>query len=164
MTKRSAITLPTLPTACSYGNEISTLHIIAEGQSRQVRGSGISGGYFSRLIASRAGIVTLLAPVFAGRERQFSPPYDRSALEERGLFILPIAVAANDWLLAVEEQGGCDPGWEYHLLLGRLPQGVRSASELFHQVSATINLLDISQGTVPFQEFQLWPPQPTKSQ
>ncbi|NJL72146.1 MAG: hypothetical protein HC888_11475 [Candidatus Competibacteraceae bacterium] len=63
-TTMPTVILPAVPTACAYRDEISALHLILpDGGFRHFKGSSMSGGFFSRIIASRKGIVKLLAAV-----------------------------------------------------------------------------------------------------
>jgi len=161
-TTMPTVILPAVPTACTYGDEISALHLILpNGNLRHFKGSSISGGFFSRIIASRKGIVKLLAAVLPEPlpENHYGSSY--ASLKDRGLFILPVDFKDTDWLVAVEEQmGGCDPGWAYHLLFGKLPAGAANVNELFVQLANAESLMKSSGGTMPFEQFQLWPVAP----
>ncbi|NJL72147.1 MAG: hypothetical protein HC888_11480 [Candidatus Competibacteraceae bacterium] len=56
-----------------------------------------------------------------------------------------------------EQMGGCDPGWAYHMLYGKLPAGAANVSQLFVQLANAESLMRASGGKMPFEQFQLWP-------
>lgn len=156
------VKLPAIPNACAYRHEISDVRVILpDGQYRHFQGSRFSNGFFSRIIASRDGIIKLLVPALP--EPLPENQYVKSCpnLQDRGLYILPVDFSETDWLLAVEEQiCTCDPGWAYHLLYGKLPDGMKNTIELYSEIFIRENLAKTSGGTMPFQEFQLWPVAP----
>lgn len=144
--------------ACNGEGKVTLLHLQQpDGTFRQLQGSRLSGGTFSRLIASRAGIITLLAPALPGPVvspyRWYAEP---ATINHRGLFILRTDFRESDWLIAVEDQyHSCDPGWAYHLLMGRLPNGITSVTELVNLLYSTIELLKPSGGVMLCRQFNL---------
>lgn len=163
MTKENTILVPRLPSACAYAEYISNLQVLTPRGPRRFSGSSISGGHFTHLIASREGIVLLLAPALEAPHN--SPSFygnssSAKLTEERALYVMPVDFADTDWLLAVEDQGGCDPGWVYHLLYGKLPEGSKTTYELYDNIKQAVLLTENSKGTIPFATYQLWPNQP----
>lgn len=156
------VKLPAIPNACTRRDEISDLRVILpNGQYRHFQGSCFSDGYFSRIIASRNGIIRLMAPALPGPLPENQYVKSCPNLQDRGLYILPVDFNDTDWLVAVEEQiYTCDPGWAYHLLYGNLPDGMKNVTELFVEIANRENFAKTSGGTLPFEQFQLWPVAP----
>lgn len=157
---QSKIHLPVIPGACAFDDQIRTLFVVQpNGGIKVIRGSYMSGGNFSRIVASRPGIITLMAPV-APTPVRGDPSWRvlSESLREPGLLVLPTNFREGDWVVAVEEQlATCDPGTAYHLLLGELPLGVGSVTELSVKIANTLYFLESSNCESPFEEITLWP-------
>jgi hypothetical protein len=160
---QSKIHLPMIPGACNFDDQIQTLFVVQlDGSVKVIRGSYMSGGNFSRIVTSRPGIITLMAPVAPTTFRR--DPWARTlqeSLREPGLLILPTDFREGDWVVAAEEQlATCDPGTAHHLLLGELPLGVSSVTALSVQIANTLHFLENSNCQSPFEQFTLWPVKP----
>lgn len=152
-----------LPGENAYNLEgkVALLHVQQpDGTFRQLQGSRLSGGTFSRLIASRAGIVNLLAPVLPGAAVSSCSFYPEPVtINHRGLFVVRTDFRESDWLIAVEDQyHSCDPGFAYHLVMGKLPAGVNSVTELvnfLYLLYSPVGLLGASSSELTCLQFNL---------
>ncbi|HMW92575.1 MAG TPA: hypothetical protein PLC15_25215 [Candidatus Obscuribacter sp.] len=158
--KLQTIQIPCQPTAANDRRQISNLHVLEpDGKIRHFQGTTLSGGYFSSIYASRAGLITLFSPCVrpetadSGCRRHQTPSVD-----DPGIFVLPLGLEEGDWVIAREEQIYTDDwGWTYHLIAGTLPPGIEDVSQLIAQIYSAAALLEQSGGSLPFVEFKLYP-------
>ena len=146
--------------ACDYAGRVSLLHVQKpDGGFRQVHGSRMSDGYFCSLIASRPDIIRVLSPAQSGPVVQPSLRYDEPTIKDRGLFIVAADFGPSDWLIAIEAQmASCDPGMAYHLLMGKLPEGIESVTQLVNLLNLFIGsagLLDSLSGALRIRRYNL---------
>lgn len=139
--KIASVDLNIVDTAKSYG-KVPILHVYDKNHAHsQFTGSSIDGGYFTELLTSRPDIIGFLAPATPAPLPGYGYHRTRSGRHDRGLHIMCTdTFGDSDWVIAVEEDCGCDPGYKLVKILGAdIPQ-----EELLLSVRSTLRVSAIN--------------------